>query len=131
VKALLDTHILLWWFGRLPHLSAAQRQVLEEANEENPLYVADITLWEIATLFSLGRIKLHLPLREWLEEATAPPLVHRLPLTPAVAAEVAALPDSFHWDPADRILVATARIFGATLLTQDGRIIDSGLVPVL
>jgi PIN domain nuclease of toxin-antitoxin system len=131
VKALLDTHVLLWWFGRVPHLSAAQRQVLAEADEENPLWVADITLWEIATLFSLGRIKLHLPLRQWLEEATAPPLVQRLPLTPAVAAEVATLPDSFHRDPADRILVATARVFGATFLTRDRRIRESGLVTTL
>jgi PIN domain nuclease of toxin-antitoxin system len=54
--------------------------------------------------------------------------VRRCGISPAVAAEVAALPDSFHRDPADRILVATARIQGATLLTQDERIIRSGLV---
>jgi PIN domain nuclease of toxin-antitoxin system len=54
--------------------------------------------------------------------------VRRCGISPAVAAEVAALPDSFHRDPADRILVATARIQGATLLTQDERIIKSGLV---
>jgi PIN domain nuclease of toxin-antitoxin system len=131
VKALLDTHVLLWWFDRVPRLSDSQLRVLHQADEENPLLVADITLWEIATLSNLGRVRLELPLREWLEEATAPPLVQRLPITPAVAAEVAALPDSFHRDPADRILVAAARIFGATLLTQDRRIVDSGLVPTL
>jgi len=54
--------------------------------------------------------------------------VRRCGISPAVAAEVAALPDSFHRDPADRILVATARVQGATLLTQDERIIRSGLV---
>jgi PIN domain nuclease of toxin-antitoxin system len=74
---------------------------------------------------------LTLPLRDWLERATAGPLVERVDLTPAVAAEVAALPDSFHRDPADRILVATARVHGATLLTCDRRIIDSGVVPTL
>lgn len=131
MKALLDTHVLLWWFDRVPRLSDPQLRVVHAADEENPLLVADITLWEIATLSNLGRIRLELPLREWLEEATAPPLVQRLPITPAVAAEVAAVPESFHRDPADRILVATARIFGATLLTQDRRIIDSGLVTTL
>ena len=131
MKALLDTHVLLWWFDRVPRLSDPQLRALHAADEKNPLLVADITLWEIATLSDLGRIRLGLSLREWLEEATAPPLVQRLPITPAVAAEVAALPESFHRDPADRILVATARIFGATLLTQDRRIIDSGLVPTL
>jgi PIN domain nuclease of toxin-antitoxin system len=129
VKALLDTHILLWWLSESPRLSPQQRRLLEQADAGNPAFVADISLWEIATLFSLGRIRLHLPLRDWLEQATAPPLIHRLPITPAVAAELATLPDSFHRDPADRILVATARVFGATLVTQDRRIIDAGLVP--
>jgi PIN domain nuclease of toxin-antitoxin system len=131
VKALLDTHILLWWLGEDQRLSPGQRQILAEADEKNPLGVADITLWEIATLASLGRINLHLPLRDWLERAVAPPLVQLLPITPAVAAAVAALPDSFHRDPADRILVATAQVIGATLLTHDRRIIDAGLVPTL
>jgi len=54
--------------------------------------------------------------------------VRRCGISPAVATEVAALPDSFHRDPADRILVATARVQGATLLTQDERIIRSELV---
>jgi PIN domain nuclease of toxin-antitoxin system len=131
VNTLLDTHVLVWWFGRDPRLSAGQLAVLNGATAEAPLWVADITLWEIATLVSLGRIRLHLALRDWLEQATAPPLVQRLPITPAVAAEVAALPDSFHRDPADRILVASARVYGATLLTQDRRILDAGVVPTL
>ena len=131
MKAVLDTHILLWWFNATSRLSAQQEAVLGSVAEEEPLWVSDITLWEVATLNSLGRIKLHLPLREWLEQATAPPLVQRMSITPAVAAEVAALPDSFHRDPADRIIVASARVLGATLLTQDERIIKSGLVPVL
>ena len=131
MKALLDTHILLWWLGEDQRLSPGQRQILQEADEKSPLWVADITLWEIAILSSLERIKLHLPLREWLERAVAPPLVQLLPITPAVAAAVAALPDSFHRDPADRILVATAQVLGATLLTHDRRIIDAGLVPTL
>lgn len=131
MKAFLDTHILLWWFNATSRLSERQTAVLSSVTEGEPLWVSDITLWEIATLSSLGRIKLHLPLREWLEQATAPPLVQRMAITPAVAAEVAALPDSFHRDPADRIIVASARVLGATLLTQDDRIIQSGLVPIL
>ena len=82
-------------------------------------------------LQGLGRIRLALPLREWLERAVAPPLVCRQGISPAIAAEVAALPDSFHRDPADRILVATARVLGATLLTNDRRIADASLTPTL
>lgn len=131
MRALLDTHVLVWWLESNPRLSAAQRQVLGGAREEAPLLVSDITLWEIATLASLGRIRFHLPLRDWLERAAAPPLVERIGISPAIAAEVAALPDTFHRDPADRILVATGRVLGATLLTQDGRIADAGLVQTL
>lgn len=131
MKAILDTHILLHWMAGTAPLLKKHRDVIDAANEEGPLWVADITLWEIATLHSLGRIKLDLPLRDWLERATAPPLVRRASLTPAVAADVASLPESFHRDPGDRIIVSTARVLGATLLTRDDRIRDSGLAPVL
>ena len=82
-------------------------------------------------LENLGRIALSIPLREWLEKAAAPPLVQRIAISPAIAAEVASLPDSLHRDPADRILVATARIAGLTLVTQDRRIVDTDLVPTV
>lgn len=131
MRALLDTHVLLWWLEPSRRLSPAQREVLGRAGDPDPVWVSDISLWEIATLVELGRIRLQLPLREWLERATAPPLVRRVGISPAVAAELAALPASFHRDPADRILVATARVLGATLLTQDRRIAEAGLVTTL
>ena len=131
MTALLDTHVLVWWLDDRRRLSAAQRDVVASADAGAPLLVSDISLWEVATLHSLGRIRLTIPLREWLEKATAPPLVRRQGISPAIAETVAALPDSFHRDPADRILVATARVLGATLLTQDRRIIDAGLVDVV
>lgn len=131
MKPLLDTHILIHWVAGSSSLLKAHRKLIEAASDERPLWVSDITLWEVATLYELGRIELDLPLRDWLERATAPPLVRRLAITPAVAAEVAALPDTFHRDPADRIIVATARVTGATILTRDDRIRDSGLAPVV
>lgn len=131
MKLLLDTHVLLWWLGDAGRLPAAIRGALDEASPDSPLWVSDITLWEIATLESLGRIELGLPLRDWLERATAPPLVRRLGITPAVAAEVATLPDDFHRDPADRVLVASARVLGATLATADRRIVSAGVVATL
>lgn len=131
MRALLDTHVLIWWFSDRPRLSPGQQQVLESASPESPLVVSEISLWEVATLHGLGRIRLTVPLQEWLERATAAPLVRRQGISPAIAAESAVLPDSFHRDPADRILVATARVLGATLLTQDRRIAESGLVETL
>ena len=79
----------------------------------------------------LGRIRLRMPLREWLDNALEPPWVELQAISPAIAAEVASLPDSFHRDPADRIIVSTARVLGAQLLTLDESIISSGLVPVI
>lgn len=128
MRALLDTHVLLWWIENRGRLSPRHREIIESASPEAPLRVSDITLWEIAMLESLGRIRLAIPLREWLEASVAAPLVRRQAITPAIAAEVARLPDSFHRDPADRILVATARILGAALLTHDKRILRAGLV---
>lgn len=130
MKPLLDTHILIHWIAGSIPLHKSHRRIIEAASGDEPLWVSDITLWEVATLHNLGRVEFGLPLRDWLERATAPPLVRRLAITPAVAAEVAALPDTFHRDPADRIIVATARVMGATILTRDDRIRDSGLAPV-
>ncbi len=131
MRYLLDTHALLWWLGDAHRLSTEQRRVLDAASPDRPLLVSDISLWEVATLVGRGRIQLRMPLREWLEAATAPPLVERAGITPAIAAEVAALPDSFHRDPADRILVATARILHATLVTSDERIRAAELAATL
>jgi len=131
MTALLDTHVLLYWFEEGGRLSAAQRHVLAGASAEFPLFVLDITLWEVATLHSLKRITLDRPLRVWLERATAPPLVSRIGISPAIAAEVDRIPDSFHRDPADRIIVATAIVLGAVLVTNDRRIRDASLVPTV
>ena len=128
MSVLLDTHVLIWWLDDRARLSAAQQDIVNAVDSKLPLLVSDISLWEIAMLHSLGRIRLMIPLREWLDKAAAPPLVQRYGISPAIAAEVAALPASFHRDPADRILVATARVLGVTLLTQDCRIIDAALV---
>ena len=128
---LLDTHILFWWLTEPDRLSPAQRRTVGGVSADAPMLVSDVSLWELATLYHLGRIHIAPPLREWLEKAVAPPLVRRQDISPAVAAESASLPDTFHRDPADRILVATARVLGATLLTQDQRIIASGLVETL
>ena len=130
-RFILDTHVLIYWLFDDPHLSSAQRDAVTAASANAPLWVADISLWEIATLVSLDRLRLEKPLRDWLEAAVAPPLVRRVGITPTIAAEVAQLPDSFTRDPGDRIIVAAARTLGATLLTQDERIINSGLVTTI
>lgn len=132
MRLLLDTHILIWWAqGQDGLLAAPEKELLVDAPGDHELLVSDITLWEIALLVGKQRIKLGLPVREWLERATAPPLVRRCSLSPAVVSETLRLPEDFHGDPADRIIVSTARVHGATLVTRDRRILASGLVDTL
>lgn len=128
---LLDTHVWLRSLGAPTELSPEQRRAIHGASPEDPVLISDISLWEVATLHRLGRVRLALQLREWLDRATGMPQVRRVGISPAVAAEVAALPAAFHRDPADRILVASARVHGATLLTQDRQILASKVVPTL
>jgi PIN domain nuclease of toxin-antitoxin system len=127
---LLDTHVFLWWHLDRKQLSRKQRAVVERASDA-PVAVSDITLWEVALLVELGRVELDVPLGQWLELASAPPLVERLRVTPVIAAEVAILGSSLHRDPADRILVATARVHGLQFVTSDRAIAASRLVPVV
>jgi PIN domain nuclease of toxin-antitoxin system len=131
VIALLDTHVLVWWIEGGKRLSRRQRQVISRASAAEPLLVSDITLWEVAMLHSHGRIKLGLPLRDWLEGAVAPEWVRRMGISPAIAADVTLLPAGAPNDPADRIILATARVLGATLLTRDSSMIDAEVVPTI
>jgi PIN domain nuclease of toxin-antitoxin system len=128
MQYLLDTHVILWWLGEEKRLSAKVRRVLSSASKEEPLLISDISLWEISMLSSLGRIQLALPIREWFGHLVAPPLVECQRITPAIAAEVANLPDSFQLDPANRIIVATARVLNIPLVTKNHRIKEAKLV---
>jgi PIN domain nuclease of toxin-antitoxin system len=92
--------------------------------------VCDISLWEVALLVQLGRLRLDDALDDWLRIAASPAAVNVLPITPAVVTEMNRLPIGFHQDPADRLIVATARVAGLPLATHDTRIRRSRLSPV-
>ncbi len=78
-------------------------------------------------MFALGRWTTRVPFAEWLDHAAHPQTVRLVPVDRAVALELTRLPSSFHRDPADRIIVASARARKLPLLTQDRRIVDSQL----
>lgn len=130
MRVLLDTHVLLWWFGERKRLSRDIRRVLENPAVHR-LHLSGISFWEIATLYELGRIELDRPLADWLEEAEKTTGLRIEPITAGVATAVAELPSTFHRDPADRIIVATAQVLGARLATMDWRIQESKLVPLI
>ena len=116
----LDTHIWVWWVhgdGRLTETQAAAI----EANETDVIGVSAITCWEIAKLVEYRRLELPCPLREWFEQALSYPGIRLLELTPEIALESTQLPGEFHRDPADQIIVATARIHDCPLATSDNR----------
>lgn len=121
---LLDTHVWLWVVAGAPQLSTEARGAIGLAVGRGVLRISAISLWEIALLASRGRIVLGKPASLWLEEALAEPGPAIEPLTARVAVESCELPEVFHADPANRMIVATARVTNARLMTRDRRILD-------
>lgn len=120
--SLLDTHIWFWWVQDLTKLSAAQLTLLS-TSPPNSLGVSVYSVWEIAMLVEKGRLTLNQPIDVWVHLARAAPGVQLLALTPEIAIESTRLPDPFHKDPADRILVATARVLNIPIVTEDRKIL--------
>ena len=118
----LDTHIWVWWVNGSAELTAGQRQALQ-AHIGAGLGVSIISCWEVAKLVERGRLQLTLPVERWLERALALPGVRLLELTPRIVVESTQLPGEFHRDPADQLIVATARIYDVPLLTADGKVL--------
>ena len=129
-RFLLDTHIVVRWFSEPKRLSREQRRVLEDAIRCGECVgVSAISLLEIAVL-APGLKRIGSGLYELFRELDTNPAFQIIPLTTDVAYEVAAIGDSLR-DPADRAIVATARVHRLRLLTADQRIIESQLVPVI
>ncbi len=119
----LDTHIWVWWVHGDERLTRAQAEVIE-ANETDVIGVSAISCWEIAKLVERGRLELPYPLEEWFEDALSYPGIRLFELTPEIAIESTQLPGEFHRDPADQMIVATARVYGCPLVTSDDRLLE-------
>ena len=119
----LDTHIWVWWVHGDERLRERHLDLLQQ-NEEAGLGVSVISCWEIAKLVECGRLTLPLPILDWFDKALSYPGVQLLELTPEIAVESTLLPGEFHRDPADQLIVATARIHDCPVLTADGKILD-------
>lgn len=120
---LLDTHVWIWWVLDDRQLKASQKKKLKNAESEG-LGVSIFSCWEVGKLVELGRLKLPLGLREWLDRALGYPGVELMDLTVDIVVEATQLPGDFHRDPADQILVATARRLEIPLATADSRILE-------
>lgn len=124
MKLLLDTHVLVWMLEGSDRISDAVRAELKESANQDQLLVSAITPWEIALLDAKGRVKLTREVGDWIEAALGLPGIHLEPLSPAIAVASTRLPGDIHGDPADRILVATARHVDATLVTADQQLLN-------
>ena len=129
MSLLLDTHVLLWWYMDHPNLTDQHSLLLNEAESNtNPVAISAISLWEIAKLVEYGKIHLSINIDKWFTEIDQNQLIEIKELSFDVAIESTRLGPDFHKDPADQLIVATARVYGLHLLTVDRKIVSSGLV---
>ncbi len=127
-RFLLDTHVIVRWLIEPKKLSREQIRAVESAiRRSEPVALSPISLLEIAALASGGKLKIALD--KFLTSLEADPAFRLLPLTYDIAKDVASL--RALQDPADRAIVATARVHRLTLVSSDQRIIESNLVPVI
>jgi PIN domain nuclease of toxin-antitoxin system len=121
-----DTHVLVWLLEGDPRLGPKARQALERAAQDDAVHVSAITPWEIAMLVDKGRLALGRDVGDWIHAALALPGISLVPLEPAIALGSVRLPGSFHADPADRMIVASARYLGVPLVTADRAMLNYG-----
>ena len=119
---ILDTHIWIWWIDENPKLSSQNLEIIQ-AHQNNGLGISIISCWEIAKLVEKSRLSFECTLEEWLELALAYPGIELLDLNLPIILQSARLA-GFHNDPADQIIVATAKVYDSPLLTQDRKILD-------
>lgn len=124
MKVVLDTHVLVWLMEGESRLAAQSRRLIDEAATTGEVLVSAITPWEIAMLIDKGRLVFNRDVSEWLELAFRVPGIHLSPLSPVISVGATRLPGLVHGDPADRIIIATARHEGACLITEDRAILD-------
>jgi PIN domain nuclease of toxin-antitoxin system len=123
----LDTHVWIWMMeGLKSDLSNATVRAIEEAGGRAELALAAISVWELGMLEARGRITLSRSIDEWVRAALTAPGLRLVDLTPEIAVESTRLPGNPHGDPADRMIIATTRVLGGTLITCDDQILAYG-----
>lgn len=124
---LLDTHVWLWWLLGSTRLPARERAALDRLASRGALRLAAVSLWEAQMLHAKGRLVLDRAFDVWIREAAAAGVVEVVPLDVEVVIALGDLPATFHGDPADRLIVATARAHRLPLATHDRAIRRSRL----
>jgi PIN domain nuclease of toxin-antitoxin system len=120
---LLDTHCLLWFAQGDMRLSSQSREIVANALERTEACASPISFWEISMLTAKDRVRLERPTHAWVDEFCTRSGIIIVPLSPEIAVAAGELP-GLHGDPADRILIATARHHKVPLLTADEAILE-------
>jgi PIN domain nuclease of toxin-antitoxin system len=122
LPVLLDTCAAIWLMNGDP-MSADSRAAVTAAQTENVgIYVSPITAWEIATLVAKNRLQLTLSPEAWFDSLLRLPGVRVAPMPPKVLIASANLPGAPPKDPVDRIIAATGRTFGFSIITRNGEL---------
>jgi PIN domain nuclease of toxin-antitoxin system len=127
---LLDTHAILWLDNGDP-LSDTAHQAIRQAAASGGILVSPVSAWELGLLVKRARITLDLEPLAWFRRFLGGVGVRLVPLSVEAAVRSSFLPDTFHGDPADRLLVATARELDVPLVTRDRRILDHAAAALL
>jgi PIN domain nuclease of toxin-antitoxin system len=122
MKYLLDTHVWYWLMEAPEKIPDGVKKILRH-KDAIPFGISAISLWEIAKLEEKGKINFNIPLQNWMKDSLDPGFMKQLELDEQVAVESTRLPEPFHRDPADQIIVATARVHNLTLITADRKIL--------
>ncbi|WP_116522014.1 type II toxin-antitoxin system VapC family toxin [Achromobacter insuavis] len=118
----LDTHALVWWAAGDSQLSRAAREAIEAEAQDGEILVSAISAWEVAMLAKAGRLALTMDAAAWLDTVAEVPAIRFVPVDVRISVQSVDLPGEFHKDPADRIIVATARHHSVPLVSADLKI---------
>ena len=128
MKLLLDTHIWIWMVLDPKRLSRRVARALDDA--ENGLWLSPISVWELLMLTQKGRVELSEDAVAWTRRTLEQLQLHEAPLTTEVALETSTL-GLAHSDPSDRLIAASAKVFGLTLVTADAKLIAAPGIQVM
>jgi PIN domain nuclease of toxin-antitoxin system len=123
---LLDTHAAIWITEDQPLGPKAVEAMNSASQARTTVFVSPITAWEVALLVSRNRLNLVVTPERWFQRLLAVPGMRLVDLSPDILIASSFLPGKPPRDPADRIIAATARDYGATLITRDRALLDYG-----